>query len=223
MGYLDLFRQRTLSNGDKPTDGIVNSTKQSIKNNFSNSLFTEKVLINGIEYDTLITQGKTSNDKKLLFIPDVQLDVGSVVELQNKSYLIMDFLGEGVNEIYPTATLKLCNSTYPIKQNKTKTLKLDTQGKPVTDKFGDPVYIYTDGQIIDIPCIVESSIVAADENKQLPLPQGQLRVTMQYREDIKMNNTFPMYNNTYKIRNIDYTKVINNKGIMTLSVEQVVN
>ena len=135
----------------------------------------------------------------------------------------MDFLGEGVNEIYPTATLKLCNSTYPIKQNKTKTLKLDTQGKPVTDKFGDPVYIYTDGQIINIPCIVESSIVAADENKQLPLPQGQLRVTMQYREDIKMNDTFPMYNNTYKIRNIDYTKVINSKGIMTLSVEQVVN
>jgi hypothetical protein len=68
---------------------------------------------------------------------------------------------------------------------------------------------------------VESSIIAADENKQLPLPQGQLRVTMSYRDDIKVNDTFSMYNNTYKIRGIDYTKVINGKGVMALSVEQV--
>jgi hypothetical protein len=30
-----------------------------------------------------------------------------------------------------------------------------------------------------------------------------------------------MFNNTYKIRNVDYTKVINNKGIIVLSVEEV--
>jgi hypothetical protein len=60
---------------------------------------------------------------------------------------------------------------------------------------------------------VESSIIAADENKQLPLPQGQLRVTMSYRDDVKVNDTFSMYNNTYKIRGIDYTKVINGKGL----------
>jgi hypothetical protein len=54
-----------------------------------------------------------------------------------------------------------------------------------------------------------------------PLPQGQLRVTMSYRDDVKVNDTFSMYNNTYKIRGIDYTKVINGKGIMVLAVEQV--
>jgi hypothetical protein len=143
------------------------------------------------------------------------------VELNGNSYLIMDFQGEGINEIYPNATLKLCNSTYTIKSNRTKVLKLDSQGKPVLDKFDNPVYVYTDGATTSLPCIVESSIIAADENKQLPLPQGQLRVTLSYREDVKVNDTFSMYNNTYKIRGIDYTKVINGKGIMLLAVEQV--
>jgi hypothetical protein len=68
---------------------------------------------------------------------------------------------------------------------------------------------------------VESSIIAADENNQLPIPQGQLRVTLSYRDDVKVNDTFSMYNNTYKIRGIDYTKVVNGKGIITLAVEQV--
>jgi hypothetical protein len=141
MSYLNLFRQRTLSNGNKQSEGIINASKQTIKNNFNNSLFTEKVLINAIEFDAIITQKDKSEDKKILFMPE------------------------------------LCNSIYPIKSVKTKVLKLDSQGKPVTDKFGDPVYIYTDGAITSLPCIVESSIIAADENKQLPLPQGQLRVT----------------------------------------------
>lgn len=221
MSYLNLFRQRTLSNGNKQSEGIINASKQTIKNNFNNSLFTEKVLINAIEFDAIITQKDKSEDKKILFMPDTKVDIGSVVELNSNSYLIMDFLSEGINEIYPTGTLKLCNSIYPIKSVKTKVLKRDSQGKPVTDKFGDPVYIYTDGATTNLPCIVESSIIAADENKQLPLPQGQLRVTLSYRDDVKVNDTFPMYNNTYKIRGIDYTKVINGKGIMALSVEQV--
>jgi pyrimidine operon attenuation protein/uracil phosphoribosyltransferase len=72
-------------------------------------------------------------------------------------------------------------------------------------------------QLLNLPCIVESSIIAADENKQLPIPQGQLRVTLSYRDDVKVNDTFSMYNNTYKIRGIDYTKVINGKGIMVIS------
>jgi hypothetical protein len=159
----------------------------------------------------------------LLLLPNTKVDIGSIVTLNSNSYLVMDFLGEGINEIYPSATLKKCNSTYPIKANKTKTLKLDTQGNPVIDKFGDPVYINTAGQITYLPCIAESTFVGSDENKQLPLPQGQLRITMQYQnvEDIKVNNTFTMYNNIYKIRNMDYTKVMNNKGIVVLSVEQV--
>lgn len=155
--------------------------------------------------------------KKSLYTPYL----GDFIEYQGNSYLNVFMSEERIT--FWSSKARLCNSTYPVKANKTKVLKLDAEGKPVLDKFGDPVYIYTDGQITNIPCITESSIIASDENKQLPLPQGQLRITMQYQniDDIKVNNTFAMYNNTYKIRNIDYTKVINNKGIVVLSVEQV--
>jgi hypothetical protein len=213
--YLNEYRSRMSK------ISLVEHTKQEFVKKFIGNPNYKVITINGTQYETLYSQGKTSNEKSLLFVPNTKIDIGSVVELNGNSYLIMDFQGEGINQIYPSATLKLCNSTYPIKSVKTKVLKLDSQGKPVTDKFGDPVYIYTDGAITSLPCIVESSIIAADENKQLPLPQGQLRVTMSYRDDVKVNDTFPMYNNTYKIRGIDYTKVINGKGIMVLAVEQV--
>jgi hypothetical protein len=217
--YLNQYRERV---NKSSADRLVEHTKQSFIKMFIGNPNYRLITIDGIQYETLYSQGKTSDEKSLLFTPNTKVDKGCIVEINNNSYLIIDFQGEGINEIYPSATLKLCNSTYPFKQNGTKTLKLDAQGKPVLNQFGDPVYINTDGQVINIPCIVTSSIIAADENKQLPLPEGQLQVTMQYRDDIKVNDTFSMYNNTYKIRNIDYTKVINDKGIMTLSVEQVV-
>jgi hypothetical protein len=200
---------------------LVEHTKQEFVKKFIGNPNYKVITINGTQYETLYSQGKTSNEKSLLFVPNTKIDIGSSVELNGNSYLIMDFQGEGINEIYPNATLKLCNSTYPIKSTRTRVLKKDSEGKTVLDKFGDPVYVYTDGATTSLPCIVESSIIAADENKQLPLPQGQLRVTLSYREDVKVNDTFSMYNNTYKIRGIDYTKVINGKGIMLLAVEQV--
>jgi hypothetical protein len=213
--YLNQYRDRL---NDK---SLVEHTKKTFVKMFIGNPNYRVITINGTQYETLYSQGKTSEEKSLLFTPNIKIEIGSVVELNSRSYLIMDFQSEGINEIYPNATLKHCNSTFPIKSSTTKTLKLDSNGNPVLDKFDNPVYTYTEGASINIPCIVESSIIAADENKQLPLPQGQLRVTMQYRDDIKVNDTFSMYNNTYKIRNVDYTKVINNKGIMVLAVEEV--
>lgn len=155
--------------------------------------------------------------KKPLYTPNF----GDFIEYQGYFYLNVYMPEE--RETYWSSKARLCNSTYPIKASKTKVLKRDVQGNPVLDKFGDPVYTYTAGQTTYLPCIAESSFISTDENKQLPLPQGQLRVTLQYQnvEDIQVNKTFTMYNNTYKIRNVDYTKVINDKGIMILSVEQV--
>jgi hypothetical protein len=216
MSYLNLFRQRILSSGNKPTDGIVNASKQTIKNNFSNSLFSEIVLINGMEYEAIITQDKKSEDKKLLLLPDVQVDIGSVVELNSNLYLIMDFQGEGINEIYPSATLKKCNNTYPIKVNKTSQLKGHNQlGKPV----------YEDVYSVDKlePCIVESGNFATDTDSQLVIPKNTLFITLKYQlsDTINYNYEFTMYNNKYKIKDIDYTKVINEKGIIKLIAERV--
>ncbi|MBL4950988.1 hypothetical protein JK635_01880 [Neobacillus sp. YIM B02564] len=217
MSYLDLFRQRTLSNS------IITATKKTINNNFNDSLFVEKILINDIEYDVLITQENKSEDKKLLFKPETVIDIGSVVKWKNSYFLVTDFIGNEINEIYPIATIKLCNNRLSIKTIDTKEIKKDLEGNPILNKFGDPIYITKEGKLIDIPCIVQNTITSGDENKQFPLPQGSLYITLQYQknEEIQINKTLRMYNNIYKIRNIDYTNVIDEKGIMILLVEQV--
>jgi hypothetical protein len=213
--YLNEYRNRMNKKS------LVEHTKQAFVKMFIGNPNYKVITINGEQYETLYSQGKSSEEKSLLFAPNTKIDIGSVVPLNGNSYMVMDFQGEGINEIYPSATLKLCNSTYPINGSRTKVLKTDSNGKAVLNKFNDPVYIYTDGATTNTPCIVASTIIAADENKQLPLPEGQLTVTLSYRDDVKVNDTFSMYNNNYKIRGIDYTKVINGKGIMVLSVEQV--
>jgi hypothetical protein len=218
MSYLDIYRQRVLANGEKSTDTIINASKETIKNNLNNSLFTETFLVNGIEYSGLVTQGKTSDEKKLLFLPDVKIDIGSVVELKSKFYLIMDFLSEGINEIYPTATLRLTNSTYPIQSgNKTR----EIMGY---DQFGKPLYSYVYEINKNVPCIVESGIVQTDTNAQLVIPKNTVYVTLQYQtsETLIENYEFTMYNNKYKIKDIDYTKVINDKGIIKIIAEREV-
>ncbi|PLR99643.1 hypothetical protein [Bacillus sp. T33-2] len=225
MSYLNVYRQRLQASGNNATDGIVNSSKQTIKNNFSNSLFSETVLIDAVEYEVIVTQEKKSEDKKILLKPDTQIYVGSVVKIKNSHYLTMDFLGEGINEIYPTASLKLCNSSLPIVSNKTRDLLRDENGNPVLDDDGRPQYVETGGETIPEPCIVENKVSTGKDNEQLPLPEGRINVTLKYQvsDSLKVNSEFILYGNTYKILDIDMTKVIGDKGIILLNAERVVS
>jgi hypothetical protein len=216
MSYLDIYRSRTLSSGNKSTDGIINTSKETIKNNFSNSLFSESILIHGVEYDAIITQEQKSEDKKILFMPDTKVEIGSVVNLSGNNYLVMDFKGEGINEIYPSGTIKLCNSIYPIKSNPTKTIiGYYDNGKP---EYGE---VYATDRLE--PCIVESKNYATNTNAQLIVQNNAILITIKYQpsETFKVNYEFTMYNNKYKITDIDYTKVINGKGIIQILAERV--
>ncbi len=99
----------------------------------------------------------------------------------------------------------------------------DEQGNIIKDKFGDPVYQWVDGEEMLIPCIVESSIKNNEANKQLNLPDGRIVITMKYQQidNVKNNEKFQMYDNTYNIVNIDKTKVINEIGLMTITADIV--
>jgi hypothetical protein len=172
--------------------------------------------INGTQYETLYSQGKNSNEKSLLFTPNTNVDIGSVVNLNSHHYLIMDFQGEGINEIYPSATLKLCNATYPIKLNKISVLKGHNQ-------LGKPIYEETYQFDRTEPCIVETGSITTDTDKQLVIPNNSILITIKYQQSdtLKENYEFTMYNDKYKIVNIDHTKVINEKGIVKILAERV--
>jgi len=195
---------------------LVESSKQTFIKMFIGNPNYRLQVIDGIQYETLYSQGKNSDEKSLLFTPNTKVDIGSVVEININSYLIMDFQGEGINEIYPSATLKKCNSTYPIKLNKTKILKGHNQlGKPIYDE----VYEVDRNE----PCIVDLGNYTTNTDNQLVIPENVMYLTMRYQqsETLVVNYEFTMYNNKYKITDIDYTKVINDKGIIKVIAERV--
>lgn len=70
---------------------------------------------------------------------------------------------------------------------------------------------------------MESSIKDREKNSQLNLPDGRIVITMKYQpiSNVKDNAEFMMYDNTYKIANVDKTKVINEVGLMTVTADIV--
>lgn len=215
MSYLDTYRKRLKASGSNPTDGIIHASKQTVKNNFSNSLFSELVLIDDIKHEVIITQEKNNEDKKILLKPDTRINIGSVVEIKGLSYLTMDFLGDGINEIYPTATLKLCNSSFPIASNETSVLI-------GYNEFDEPIYEETITEVTT-PCVISSTIQSDKTTEAINLPDGQIEITIPYSESehIVEGKEFNMYNTTYQIIGIDYTKSLNQSGLLIIKGKRV--
>ena len=214
--YLDL--DNTLS-----SDPITSASKLAAELEIDTSYYTEVFTINNVEYKAMLKHEKKSENKKLIFKPDVKVNKGEQLQIGDSYYLITDFLGEGVYEIYPTATIKQCSSFFPAITDKTRVLKRDANGQVIKDKFGDPVYTWTGEEIFNVPCIVESSIKNSESNSQLNLPDGRIVITMKYQliNNVKINEVFSMYDNSYKIANIDRTKVINDVGLMIITADLV--
>lgn len=212
--YYNTYKYPLRLNGNNNMKNLVSSNKDIVNNNFDSSLFSETVLVDGVSYDVIQTQEKQSEDKKLLFKPDTVINKGAVVVMNNKNYLVTDFLSEGINSIYPTAQLKLCNSIYTIV----------TQPKIIGyDSLDNPIYDSTSPTNTDIPCIVESSIPSDSTYQAINLPENRLKITIPYtiNSEIAIDKEFNMYNATYKIKGIDYTQSINQVGLMILTGERV--
>jgi hypothetical protein len=142
------------------------------------------------------------------------IEIGNVLTIDETNWLIITYPED--NKIYRKAEIQLCNSNYPIKTNKTRVLKgHDGLGKP----------IYQESYAINkvTPCIVETKTSSADTNAQLSFPNNSILITVKYQtsDTLKENFEFNMYNDKYKVINVDYTKVINEKGIVKILAERV--
>jgi len=211
MSYIGMYKSRLNASGGNLGESVINSTKQTVKNNFNLSPFSESVLIDDVEFKAVITQGGKSKNKTLLLQPDTVIAIGSNVKVNNNNYLVMDFRGEGINEVYPTASLEICNSFFPAITDKTRVLiGYDDDKRPVYKE---------ESKEIKIPCVVETTIsVNTDKTDQILLPKGSIKISMKYQKqpNIKVNSVFKMYDSEYKIEDIDYSQVINEVGIMTI-------
>lgn len=214
MDYFNEYRSYVNHVLDK--DSIMDNAKQNVSNMFDESFFTDHVVISGAAHHVILKQTKNSKDKKLILKPGTTVNVGDAVEISNSNFLLMDFLSEGIYEIYPSAKIQLCNNTIPIPTG--EVTKTDT-GE--TDFMGDPVYEET--QVIDnVHCVVDSRVrLASDSTHAINLPEGNLHVTMKYMDSsvVSIGNVFTMYGKDYFVTDIDYSKVFDGIGIMTLNMK----
>lgn len=149
-----------------------------------------------------------------------EIERGNLIQIDSDYWLVVTVPID--NKFYRKANVVLCNNTFHILSNKTQVLLRDENGNIVTDRDGRPVYKWVYEIDKHEPCIVERTY-KIDEERQFVLPEGQIRITMQYQkaDNIIENSVFDMYNEKYKIMDIDYTKVINNKGIMIITAVRV--
>jgi hypothetical protein len=204
-------------------NGVLSSSKEIANQYIDSNLFSETVLIDNVEHVAMVKQDKKSENKKLLLKPDTKVDIGAVVNYEDLNYLTMDFLGEGINKIYPTATLKLCNATFPIELNKSKVLLQDDNGNIIYDDLTEePITVEVPSSIHLLSCIVENKYRVDTSNEQLWLPENEIMITLPYHSEIVLGFKFSMYDEQYEILNVDRTKVINDKGILVIRAKKEV-
>lgn len=120
------------------------------------------------------------------------------------------------NKIYRKATVRYCNSTFPLPGTKTKT-------QTGTNAYGDPIYEYTTTPPTLLPCITETTVTFDNSDEAINLPEGQLQVTISYTEhpELVESKEFTMYGSQYQIIGIDHTKSINGVGLLVIKGKKV--
>lgn len=201
--YLSGFENEEFSlNATSAFDEILTSSPESYD-----------VLINGMPNKAIIQKGNV-DDKRTILTRIGELHCGDVVSYKSNQWLVYKFADD--NKMHQSSEMRLCNASFPIQTDKIQVLV----GK---DQFGRPIYEEREGASLYEPCIVETKLLNQSENTAIPLPDDVIVVTMRYQEShkLELNKVFKMYGTDYKIMNIDYTKVINGKGIVTLSARFV--
>lgn len=214
LDYFDIYKKRV--SGQSNT---IDNSKISIDKAFSSSPFLDdKVMINGNDSSAIVTQGKNSDYKTILLQSSSQINIGDTVTISDKNYLVIDFQGEGIYSLYPTASLQLCNSNITIKS-------IPLPPIPVGyDDFMNPIYPddYDPApQEIPFPAIIEKYVVNEDTGAKIALDEDKIKATISY-VDLTIKS-FWVYGEKYDVYSKDLTKVINEKGLLILYGERSKN
>ncbi|WP_436580077.1 hypothetical protein [Heyndrickxia oleronia] len=157
--------------------------------------------------------GRSDVKKIIGYVEDIEL--GNLFKINDENWLVITYPED--NRVYHKAEIQLCNSTFPIESDKTEVLI-------GYDDYGRPEYDY---QILtkDEPCIVETKYYFNNRNEQITLPEDRVMISMKYQKatNIATNKEFDLYESRFRITFIDYSQVINGKGIMTITGERVMN
>ncbi|MED4883906.1 hypothetical protein [Bacillus smithii] len=215
MNYIDRYIKRLEERGTTLPEALINTNKNIVDKNFSTSPSYTSILLNGVDSDAIVNKSDKYDEKVILFRPNTIVFLGDEITIGNKTYLLTEVFED---VIYVKGIGKLCNSTFRVRSGKKRTIIGQNElGRPE----------YDDTYEIDklVPCIVKDRYFYTNMDEQLPLPEGRLIISMQYQvaDNLKIDSLFEMYNETYKITDINYTSVIEGKGIMQIIAERKVD
>lgn len=214
MEHFEKYKRRLERKGSSYKESMIDSSKKIVRQKFSTSPSHALIMVNEINTEGIVTNKTDSYDKEVLFLPEQEVYIGDIVKYKNDNYLTMEFFE---NEVYPKAEMRLCNSTFPIQTNKTRVLIGH-------DDFGKPIY-KEESTTIPTPCIIESRYAFTRGEQQISLPDNRIEIMLKYTdsESLYLDTEFTLRDGTYKIKNIDYSQVIKDKGILVISAERQVS
>lgn len=212
MDSIDKFAKRMKRRGSNSTDATIRSSLRSANELFSTSPSYYKVEVNGEKVEAIVNRTRDYSQKLVHFRPDYDIQVGSLVNHEDQMYLILE---KDKDEIFSFATMEECNSTIKVQVGDKEKILVGTESN------GRPVYDYKTNYK-DEPCIASDKYYTASANTALPLPDGKIDILLKYQElpNLQMNDEFIMYEKTYKVADVSYTKVYKGEGIVKINAER---
>lgn len=191
MSKYSAYIKRVQAGGKTHLDGFRNSTKRQIRNYILNSPSRSTVELLQLEEQpdktyrlttaeskiAIVSDKETFYKRTILFLPDEDVQLGSYVKYDNKTYLVTN-----ISDVdgYPQAFVEYCNYRLDIKTG--ETVRIQTG----VDERGRPIWDYIE-KTITLPCTVSSKIYAVLDNSQIPLPEGAIMIQLTYHPDININ------------------------------------
>lgn len=214
MDAFERYIYRVGRNGADPNASTMNSTKKSLNKLFHTSPSYSQVLLNNILTDAIVYHEENYNEKTILFRPDTNVNIGSVVGFDGSTYLVTEFFDR---ELDPKAKIWLCNFSISL-------LTQEVCNVVGQNDFGEDIIVCNPSNIIYLPCIVERSTVTSNSESAINLPEGKANVTIPFtiNDNIKIGESIELYTEKYEIQDIDYTKSLGEHGLMILNVEKKV-
>jgi hypothetical protein len=174
----------------------------------------EKIVINdnSVDIECIVNDAnewQKDVDKIFLIKKDVAtVYYGDYIKYNNADYLVYFDIED--RDLFWSVKARRCNNIFTIIGDPTK----QEIGKT---PWGEPIYNEIPGQKYDYPCIVQSKQPNYDGSTDpINIIESEITITIKNvaNDQLKIDKTFTMFGQQYKIFGFDYTNTYFDKGIL---------
>lgn len=200
------------------------NARLSSQQDFRNAINYTVGYYNGTQIEMRVVHEKNPNpytqsrseQRTFLFLPDQKVDIGGVIDLVDEKFIIHD---NTEMDIFPTFYGIKANNTFKIKIGEDKVIS-------GYSSVGQPQYSSVTPIYFERPCYATTNArfnVYTEFKGSVNLPEGRLYIFLPYSPDVKLTDgmEFTMFDDRYRIINVDVSSVYNEKGITELFVEKI--